>query len=59
VFAKGAKAEEAKARAPTWWVPRTSVEQVSKGTINFDRCIATPDMMGLVGGSARCWARAA
>jgi large subunit ribosomal protein L1 len=25
------------------------VEQVSKGTINFDRCIATPDMMGLVG----------
>jgi large subunit ribosomal protein L1 len=25
------------------------VEQVSKGNINFDRCIATPDMMGLVG----------
>ena len=25
------------------------VEQVSKGKINFDRCIATPDMMGLVG----------
>jgi large subunit ribosomal protein L1 len=25
------------------------VEQVSQGTINFDRCIATPDLMGLVG----------
>ena len=25
------------------------MEQVSKGVINFDRCIATPDLMGLVG----------
>ena len=25
------------------------VDQVSKGVINFDRCIATPDMMGVVG----------
>jgi large subunit ribosomal protein L1 len=49
VFAKGAKAEEARAAGADVVGAEELVEQVSKGTINFDRCIATPDMMGLVG----------
>ena len=49
VFARGAKAEEAKAAGADVVGAEELVEQVSKGTINFDRCIATPDMMGLVG----------
>jgi large subunit ribosomal protein L1 len=49
VFAKGAKAEEAKAAGADVVGAEELVEQVSKGIINFDRCIATPDMMGLVG----------
>ena len=49
VFAKGGKAEEAKAAGADVVGAEDLVEIVSKGTINFDRCIATPDMMGLVG----------
>jgi large subunit ribosomal protein L1 len=49
VFAKGPKADEAKAAGADVVGAEDLVEQVSKGTINFDRCIATPDMMGLVG----------
>jgi large subunit ribosomal protein L1 len=49
VFARGAKAEEAKAAGADVVGAEDLVEQVSKGTINFDRCIATPDIMGLVG----------
>jgi large subunit ribosomal protein L1 len=49
VFAKGAKADEAKAAGADVVGAEDLVEIVSKGTINFDRCIATPDMMGLVG----------
>ncbi len=49
VFARGAKAEEAKAAGADVVGAEELVEQVSQGTINFDRCIATPDMMGLVG----------
>jgi large subunit ribosomal protein L1 len=49
VFARGAKADEAKAAGGDIVGAEDLVEQVSKGTINFDRCIATPDMMGLVG----------
>lgn len=49
VFARGAKADEAKASGADIVGAEDLVEQVSKGTINFDRCIATPDMMGLVG----------
>jgi large subunit ribosomal protein L1 len=44
-----AKADEAKAAGADIVGAEDLVEQVSKGTINFDRCIATPDMMGLVG----------
>ncbi len=49
VFARGAKAEEAKAAGADIVGAEELVDIVSKGTINFDRCIATPDMMGLVG----------
>ncbi|MFN3625262.1 MAG: 50S ribosomal protein L1 [Hyphomicrobium sp.] len=49
VFARGAKAEEAKAAGADVVGAEDLVDLVSKGTINFDRCIATPDMMGLVG----------
>jgi len=49
VFARGAKADEAKAAGADVVGAEDLVELVSKGTINFDRCIATPDMMGLVG----------
>ena len=49
VFARGPKAEEAKAAGADVVGAEDLVEQVGKGVINFDRCIATPDMMGLVG----------
>jgi large subunit ribosomal protein L1 len=49
VFARGAKADEAKAAGADVVGAEDLVEAVSKGTIDFDRCIATPDMMGLVG----------
>lgn len=49
VFARGAKAEEAKAAGADVVGAEDLVEAVGKGVINFDRCIATPDMMGLVG----------
>ncbi|MFO1089835.1 MAG: 50S ribosomal protein L1 [Hyphomicrobiales bacterium] len=49
VFAKGAKAEEAKKAGADIVGAEDLVETVSKGTIDFDRAIATPDMMGLVG----------
>src|SRR5262245_1293708 len=49
VFARGPKAEEAKAAGADIVGAEDLVEQVSKGNINFDRCVATTDMMGLVG----------
>ncbi len=49
VFARGAKADEAKEAGADIVGAEDLVEQVSKGQINFDRCIATPDMMALVG----------
>ncbi len=49
VFAKGDKAEEAKAAGADVVGAEDLVETVQKGEINFDRCIATPDMMPLVG----------
>jgi large subunit ribosomal protein L1 len=49
VFARGPKAEEAKAAGADVVGADDLVQQVQGGTINFDRCIATPDMMGLVG----------
>jgi len=49
VFARGDKAEEAKQAGADVVGAEDLVEQVQKGVINFDRCIASPDMMGLVG----------
>jgi large subunit ribosomal protein L1 len=49
VFAKGAKAEEAKKAGADIVGAEELVETVGKGTIDFDRCIATPDLMPLVG----------
>jgi large subunit ribosomal protein L1 len=49
VFARGAKAEEAKAAGADVIGAEDLVEKVNSGTIDFDRCIATPDMMPLVG----------
>jgi len=49
VFARGAKADEAKEAGADIVGAEELVEQVQAGNINFDRCIATPDMMGLVG----------
>ena len=49
VFAKGDKAQEAKKAGAEVVGAEDLVEQVQKGTIEFDRCIATPDMMPLVG----------
>ncbi len=49
VFAKGAKAEEAKKAGADIVGAEDLAETVGKGEVDFDRCIATPDMMGLVG----------
>src|SRR6476646_7392368 len=49
VFAKGAKAEEAKKAGADIVGAEDLVETITKGVIEFDRCIATPDMMPLVG----------
>jgi large subunit ribosomal protein L1 len=49
VFARGAKAEEAKAAGADVVGAEDLVEKVTAGNIDFDRCIATPDMMPLVG----------
>ena len=49
VFARGGKADEAKAAGADVVGAEDLVATVQGGTIEFDRCIATPDMMALVG----------
>jgi len=49
VFAKGAKADEARKAGADIVGAEELAETVGKGQIDFDRCIATPDMMGIVG----------
>jgi large subunit ribosomal protein L1 len=49
VFARGIKADEARAAGADIVGAEDLVEKVQGGTVDFDRCIATPDLMPLVG----------
>lgn len=49
VFARGEKAEEARAAGADLVGDQDLLDRIQGGTIDFDRCIATPDMMPLVG----------
>ncbi|MDR0484265.1 MAG: 50S ribosomal protein L1 [Alphaproteobacteria bacterium] len=53
VFARGDKANEAKEAGADIVGAEDLVEQIEKGEINFDKCIATPDMMALLGKVAK------
>lgn len=53
VFAKGAKAEEAKKAGADIVGEADLADEITAGKINFDVCIATPDMMGVVGKVAK------
>lgn len=53
VFAKDDKAEEARAAGADIVGNEDLMEEIQNGKINFDRCIATPDMMGVVGRLAK------
>ncbi len=49
VFAKGPKAEEARKAGADIVGDDDLAEKIQKGQLDFERCIATPDMMGVVG----------
>ena len=49
VFARGPKADEATAAGADVVGAEDLAEKIQAGTIEFDRCVATPDLMGIVG----------
>ena len=49
VFAKGEKADEAREAGADLVGAEDLAEQIESGELNFDRCVATPDMMAIVG----------
>jgi large subunit ribosomal protein L1 len=49
VFARGDKADEAKAAGAEYVGAEELADSIQKGETDFDRCIATPDMMAIVG----------
>lgn len=49
VFARDAKADEAREAGADMVGAEDLAEQIQKGDVDFDRCIATPDMMAVVG----------
>ncbi|CEP03553.1 Ribosomal protein [Plasmodiophora brassicae] len=53
VFARGDQAEAAREAGADLVGDADLIEQISGGTIDFDRCLATPDMVGMVGRVAR------
>lgn len=53
VFAKDEKAKDAKAAGADIVGAEDLVEKIKAGEVNFDRCIATPDMMAMVGQVAK------
>lgn len=53
VLAQGEKADEAKAAGADIVGAENLVDSILSGKIDFDRCIATPDMMGMAGRVAR------
>ena len=53
VFAQGEKADEAKAAGADIVGAENLVDSILAGKVDFDRCIATPDMMGMAGRVAR------
>jgi large subunit ribosomal protein L1 len=53
VFARGAKADEAKAAGADIVGAEDLIEKIGGGALDFDRCVATPDMMALLGKVAK------
>ena len=58
VFAKDAKADEAKAAGADLVGAEDLAEAIQNGEADFDRVIATPDMMGVVGRLGKVWGHA-
>lgn len=59
VLAQGEKADEAKAAGADIVGAENLIDSILAGKVDFDRCIATPDMMGLAGRVARVLGRRA